>query len=183
MSIHLETDRLILRDWKDEDRAPFARMNSDYMIMEYFPRRLNEKESDHLIEKFQKHIDTHGYGAYAVGIKETGEFIGFVGLLKVEIDVPFAPAVEIAWRLDYGQWGKGYATEAGMAVLEEGFGKHKLGEIVGYAVHDNNRAIKVMEKFGMRRDPEGDFRYPHLSADHPLGGFVLYRLPKKQFKG
>lgn len=178
---YLETDRLILRDWKEEDLPSFARMNNDPMIMEFFPRRLTEKDSERLVERFQKHIDEHGFGLYAVESKKTKSFMGFTGLQNIEIKVPFAPAVEIAWRLDYEYWGKGYGTEAAQRVLGHGFEGLKLKEIVGYAVYDNMRAISLMEKLGMKRDTGGDFTYPNLSKDHPLGNFVLYRIAKKQF--
>lgn len=179
---YLETDRLILRDWKDEDRALFARMNADAIIMEYFPRRLNENDTNHLVDKFQEHFKKYGFGPYALESKKTGEFIGFAGLHHVEFNAPFTPAVEIAWRLDYEYWGKGYATEASQAVLDHAFSQLKLKEIVAFAVHDNERAIHVMEKIGMKRDPEGDFDYPHLHASSPLGKFVLYRIAKKSKK-
>lgn len=180
---YLETDRLILRAWKDEDKQPFARMNADAVIMEYFPRRLGEKESDHLVDKFEKYFETYGYGPYALEDKKTGQFIGFAGLHHVEMNVPFAPAVEIAWRLDYEYWGKGYATEASQGVLKHAFTKLNLDEVVAFAGHDNERAIHVMEKIGMKRDPKGDFDYPNLPASSPLGKFVLFRIKKKDFVG
>ncbi|MGB4106426.1 MAG: GNAT family N-acetyltransferase [Alphaproteobacteria bacterium] len=180
MKKHIETERLILREWKEEDKKSFARINNDPMIMEFFPRRLTEQDSDRLIDRFQKHFETHGFGFYAVEMKKTGEFMGFAGLQNVEMDVPFTPAVEIAWRLDYEYWGKGYGTEAARAVLDHAFGKLKLKEVVAYAVHDNSRAIKLIEKIGMKRDPDGDFDYPSLAKGHPLGRFVLYRVTKKQ---
>lgn len=178
----LTTERLKLRHWQKDDRAPFARMNADHLIMEYFPRKLDEKASNNLVDRFQKHIDTFGFGPYALEVAATGEFIGFVGLHKVELKVPFAPAVEIAWRLDYGAWGKGYATEAAHAVIRQGFEDKGLKEIVAFAVHDNSRALHIMEKLGMARDAKGDFDYPGLKKDHPLGRFVLYRLAKKAYQ-
>lgn len=182
MTKHIETERLILREWKEDDKKSFARINNDPMIMEFFPRRLTEKDSNHLVDKFQKHFKDHGYGFYAVEMKETGEFMGFAGLQRVEMDVPFRGAVEIAWRLDYEYWGKGYGTEVAAAVLEHGFKKLKLKEIVGYAVHDNSRAIKLMEKLGMVRDAKGDFEYPNLPEGSALGGFVFYRINSKQYQ-
>lgn len=179
MTTQLETDRLILREWKDEDRAPFARMNGDPMIMEYMPRPLDEKASNRLVDRFGKHFREHGYGLYACERKEDGAFMGFVGLENVAIDVPFKPAVEIAWRLDYEFWGKGYATEAAERVLDHAFDKLKLKEVVAFCVYDNTRAIHIMEKLGMTRDKKGDFDYPGLREDHPLGDFVLYRLSRK----
>lgn len=181
-NVHLRTDRLVLREWEEADRAPFASINADPMIMEYFPRRLDEQASGRLVERFQKHFKKHGYGMYALELRDTGEFIGFVGLEQVDEKFAVAPAVEIAWRIDYGHWGKGYATEAARAVLGHAFSKLGLNEVVAFAVHDNSRAIAVMENLGMVRDTQGDFEYPGLPKKHPLGQFVLYRIKKEDFE-
>ena len=178
----LETDRLILRAWEPDDRKVFARINADPLIMEYFPRVLDEAASNRLVDRFEQHFEKHGFGFYALALQETGEFIGFVGLSHVDFDAPFTPAVEIAWRLDYAYWGKGYATEAASAVLEHAFGPLGLTEVVAYAVHDNTRAIHIMEKLGFVLDPKGNFDHPAWGKDHALGHFVLYRLSKKNFK-
>lgn len=180
--IQLETDRLILREWNPEDREPFARMNADAMVMEFLPRLLDPPASDKLVERFKAHFKRHGYGPFALELKETGEFMGFVGLRQVEFDAPFTPAVEIAWRLSYDFWGKGYATEAAQRVLQYGFEDLKLKEIVSFTVHDNSRTLHIMEKIGMKRDEKGDFDYPGLAKGHPLGRFVLYRLKVKDFQ-
>ncbi len=173
-----ETERIIFRQWKDEDREPFARMNADPLVMEYLPRHLDEKASNHLIDKFQAHFDKHGYGLYALERKEDAAFMGFTGLNTVEFTAPFTspkkPATEIAWRLDYEYWGKGYGSEAAKAVLDHGLKKLKLDEIVAFTVFDNARSIGLMEKIGMHRVEGGDFQYPKLAKDHPLGSFVLY---------
>ncbi len=181
MHMSIETERMILREWKDEDLDGFARINSDHLIMEYFPRRLDEKDTEKLVQRFRAHFKKYGYGFYAIELKATGQFIGFVGLGHVELEVPFAPAVEIAWRLDYESWGKGYATEAALAVLHYAFTELGLDEVVAYAVFDNRRSIHVMEKLGMKHDKKGDFMYPKLPEDSPLAKHVLYRLKKKDF--
>lgn len=178
MTTYIETERLILRDWQDSDQAPFARMNGDPLVMEFLPRHMDEKASNKLVKRFQDHFKKYGYGLFAVEIKESGEFAGFVGLHNVEFEAPFTPAVEIAWRLDYEYWGKGYGSEAAKAVLNYAFKTLKLKEVVAFTVHDNTRTIHVMEKIGMKRDPKGDFDYPALKKGHPLGRFVLYRMKK-----
>lgn len=177
----IETQRLILRQWQDEDRPHFARINADPLIMEYMPRLLPPADSDKLVERFKKHIKKHGYGMYAVERKEDGAFIGTVGLNNVEFKAAFTPAVEIAWRLDYGAWGHGYATEAARALIEYAFSELKLKEILSFTVHDNTASTHMMEKLGMTRDVKGDFDYPGMRKDHPLGKFVLYRLRQKDY--
>lgn len=179
MDTYIETDRMILRGWQEGDRAEFARMNGDPMIMQYLPRSLDQKASDHLVDKFQAHFEKHNYGLYALERKEDGAFMGFTGLNTVEFTASFTapknPATEIAWRLDYGFWGQGYGSEAARAVLDHGLGVLSLPEIVAFTVFDNKRSVSLMEKIGMARDAEHDFFYPTLPKYHPLGAFVLYR--------
>jgi len=179
MSVILETDRTYLREWQDSDREAFARMNGDPMIMEYLPRPLTEKDSDKLMDRFIKHLDKRGYGIYALERKEDGAFMGFTGLQRVPFKAGFTPATEIAWRLDYEFWGKGYASEAAAAVLAHGFNACELDEVVAFTVHDNTRSIGVMENIGMERVKGGDFDYPTLPKNHPLGSFILYCVLKK----
>lgn len=175
MTTHIKTERLALREWQDDDREPFARMNGDPLVMQYLPRSLDEGASNKLVDRFQAHFKKHGYGLYAVEVVETGQFAGFVGLNNVTFKAPFVPATEIAWRLDYEFWGKGYGSEAAEAVIAHGLSTLSLKEIVSFTVHDNTRSIHLMEKIGLKRDEDGDFDYPTLRKGHPLGSFVLYR--------
>ncbi|NCT40412.1 MAG: GNAT family N-acetyltransferase [Alphaproteobacteria bacterium] len=176
MSKILETDRIILREWQDKDRAPFARMNADPVIMEYLPRSLTEADSNKLVDRFIKHYDKNGYGIYVLERKEDGAFMGATGLQDVPFKAAFTPAIEIAWRLDYDFWGKGYASEAAAGVLKHGLEDHGMDEIVAFTVFDNKRSIGVMEKIGMKKVKGGEFQYPTLPKDHPLGSFVLYHV-------
>lgn len=178
MSILFETERIVMREWKDEDRKPFARMNADPMIMEFLPRPLTEGDSDKLVDRFIKHFDKYGYGLYVLERKEDEAFMGFTGLQRVPFKADFTPATEIAWRLDYEYWGKGYASEAAAAVLGHGFNELELDEVVAFTVFDNKRSIGLMEKIGMEKVEGGAFDYPTLPKDHPLGSFVLYAANK-----
>jgi RimJ/RimL family protein N-acetyltransferase len=177
----LETERLVLREWDDGDRESFARMNADPMVMEFMPRLLSHEDSDRLLDRFKDHFKKHGYGLYVLERKKDGEFLGFVGLNNVDPKMPFAPAVEIAWRLGHEHWGHGYATEAAQRVLEYGFEELGLKEIVSFTVHDHSNSVHIMEKLGLTRDPKGDFEYPGLPKGHPLGRFVLYRIKAGEF--
>ncbi|MGB6855412.1 MAG: GNAT family N-acetyltransferase, partial [Terracidiphilus sp.] len=66
MQSSLQTDRLLLRRWRDSDRLPFQTMNADPRVMEFFPSRLSPAESDALIDRAQAHFDRHGFGPFAV---------------------------------------------------------------------------------------------------------------------
>lgn len=171
----LETPRLILREWRDDDREPFAALNADPQVMAYFPKRLSRAESDAVVARIRRHFETYGYGAWAVEVKNGPSFIGLVGLLHADPALPFSPAVEIAWRLAAAAWGQGYASEAAERCLAYGFNDLRVQEIVAFTVPANQRSRRVMERIGMRRDPSGDFDHPALAPGHPLRRHVLYR--------
>jgi RimJ/RimL family protein N-acetyltransferase len=173
--IHIETERLVLREWVDADLESFARMNADPVVMEHLPRVLGLPSSKRHMAAFQAHFDKHGYGLYVLERKEDGEFVGFVGLDHVDFKAKFTPAVELAWRLDYEYWGQGYASEAARAVLAHAKDTLKLKSVVAFTVSDNSRTIALMDKLGMAYQEGQDFDYPALKKGHPLGRFVLYR--------
>jgi RimJ/RimL family protein N-acetyltransferase len=172
----IRTERLLLRRWRDADRAPFAAMNADPRVMEHFPALLSPHESDARVEHICAHFDRHGYGAWAVEIPGVTHFAGFVGLTVPQFEAHFTPAVEIGWRLAAEHWGRGYATEGARAALDFGFTHLKLAEIVSFTVPANTRSRRVMEKLGMTHDPREDFDHPNVADGHPLKRHVLYRI-------
>ncbi len=175
----LKTTRLILRPWKEEDFEPFAKLNADPRVMEYFPETLFRAESDRLAEKLKKHIEEKGWGLWAVEVPGVSEFIGFIGLNETVFPAHFTPAVEVGWRLAFDYWGKGYATEGAKAALDFGFNTLGLDEIVSFTSALNIRSHKVMEKIGMAKDSRNDFNHPNVPVGSPLKPHVLYRLTTK----
>lgn len=165
----------MLRRWYTEDLAPFARLNADPEVMALLPSTLSGPESDELAAVAERCFESHGYGPWAVGVLRGPAFIGCVGISPADTRLPFAPAVEIGWRLSKAQWGKGYAIEAARASSEHGFSRG-LHEIVSFTTVGNRRSRAVMERLGMRRDHEGDFEHPALPPGHHLRHHVLYRL-------
>ena len=169
MTAALRTTRLLLRQWRDDDVAPFAELSADPAVMEYLvplPGWVARKRA---------HWEEYGFGQWVVEIPGEASFIGVVGLETVSYAAHFTPAVEAAWRLTRAHWGKGYATEAARAALDYGFGQLGLEEIVAITVPDNWRSHRVMERLGMSRSPEDDFDHPRL-PEGPLKRHVLYRL-------
>ena len=173
----LRTERLVLRRWRDRDRAPFASLNGDPFVMEHFPGTLTRAESDLLIERIEDCFRENGYGAWAVELPGEIPLAGFVGLWpQTDERLAFAPAVEIGWRLNRVSWGRGIATEAARAALAFGLGEIGLEEIVSFTTAANRRSRAVMERLGMTRDPVEDFLHPGLDPGHPLAPHVLYRI-------
>lgn len=173
----LATTRLILRRWRDEDRDPFAGLNADPEVMEYFVAPLSREESDDFVDRIERHFDQTGWGLWAVEVRESGEFAGYVGLWPPS----WQPALtEVGWRLAKRHWGCGYATEAASAAVQDGFDRLGLDEIVSFTATTNVRSQRVMEKIGMTRDEGGDFDHPNVPADSPIRPHVLYRLGRKR---
>jgi len=172
----LETSRLLLRRFVEEDREPFARINADPRVMEFMPACLSRHESDLLIDQLEDHFRKLNFGLYAVELRETRAFIGFLGLATPRFEAHFTPCVEIGWRLSADHWGRGLATEGARAVARHAFEVLRLDALVSFTAPANIRSRRVMEKIGMIHDPSGDFDYPGLPEGHPLRRHVLYRL-------
>jgi RimJ/RimL family protein N-acetyltransferase len=176
----IETQRLLLREWRADDREAFARINADARVMEFYPARLTRAESDAAFERIAEHWRTHGYGLYAAELRgdsrDNARFIGYIGLARPGFEIDFTPCVEIGWRLGADYWGRGLATEGAVAVAEHALGALGLDEIVSFTVPANLRSRRVMEKIGMTHDPRDDFDHPNLPEGHPLRRHVLYRM-------
>ena len=178
----LTTARLRLRQWREEDLAPFAALNADPQVMEFFPKVLTRAESDAVAGRIRDHFVRHGFGLWAVEVRGAADFVGFVGLAVPSFDAHFTPCVEIGWRLAREHWGHGYATEAATAALAFGFVDRALEEIVAFTVPANIPSRRVMGRLGMRRLPADDFEHPAIADGHPLRSHVLYRLRRADWK-
>ncbi len=174
----IETERLILRAWKDEDLLPFARLNADPLVMEHFPNTLTLEQTKTMIETLKKRFETDGFSFFAVELKSSGEFIGMTGLNKPAYQTPFTPCVEVGWRIAKEFWNKGYATEAAKASLDYGFNVLGLDRIASFTAVENIKSQRIMEKIGMTRDLNGDFDHPNVPQGHRLTRHVLYWISK-----
>ncbi|MEU4405968.1 GNAT family N-acetyltransferase [Streptosporangium sp. NPDC023963] len=172
----METERLIMRRWREDDREPFGALNADPEVMEHFPAPLTRSQSDAMVDRIELAFDEHGYGLWALEVRETGRFIGFTGLAWQRFEAPFTPALEVGWRLARHAWGHGYAVEAAGRAVAEGFAVAGVDEIVSMTTRRNARSRAVMERLGMTRDPSCDFDHPAVPSSHPLRPHVLYRL-------
>ncbi len=176
----LTTERLVLRDWRDEDLPAFRSLNLDREVRRYFPGLLMPYESDASATRIRHFLSENGWGLWAVEERGGAPFLGFVGLNRPGF-APFTHSVEIGWRLSRNAWGHGYATEAARAALAHGFTALGLDEIVAFTVPTNVPSRRVMDRLSMVQDEAGTFEHPRIDEGHPLRTHVLYRLSHERW--
>jgi RimJ/RimL family protein N-acetyltransferase len=178
--IEPETNRLRLRQWRPQDHEPFAMLNADPEVMEFFPAPLSRSESDALANRIEQSIASRGWGLWAAELRESGEFIGFVGLEQPSPAIPYSPCVEVGWRLARPFWGRGLATEAARTALRTGFESIGLPYIFSFTSILNARSRAVMMRLGMVAEPE-TFEHPNVPEGHPLREHLAYRLTRAEW--
>ncbi len=178
----LETNRLILRLWQEDDFEPLAALSADPRVMAHYPKTLTRSEVGVFFDRIRAHQGSYGYGLYAVERKDQPGCIGYIGLLTTDFSADFTPATEIGWRLAFDHWGQGFATEGAKAVLAYGFSELHLPEIVSFTAMGNVASCRVMEKIGLVRNVSDDFDHPNLPEGHSLRRHVLYRLSDQSWR-
>lgn len=168
----LETPRLLLRQWRDDDYDSFVAMDGDAHVREFLLPRDDPSASITLANRCRAGIAERGWGFWALETKADGAFIGFAGLSIPGVALPFSPCVEIGWRLAFPAWGRGYATEAATEALRFGFDRLGLERIVAFTANGNVRSRRVMERLGMKY--VGAFDHPSLPVGSPLRGHCWY---------
>jgi len=174
----LITGRLILRRWRDADIAPFAAIHADPEVAQWLgaPPATPDLAQDY-IARIEAHIDNHAFGFWAVERRDDGALIGMCGLRRIDLpEHPLLSCVEIGWRQARHAWGSGLMTEAGRAVLNDGFIRHGLDEVVSFTAEHNQRSRRVMDRLGLRRESARDFDHPALPHGHPLRRHIVYTL-------
>ena len=179
----IETERLILRQWREADREAYAALNADPEVMAHFPAALTRAQSDAAIDRQMTAIPRDGYGNWALERRADGALLGHVGLNATTPDLPFGGAPEIGWRLARHAWGSGYASEAASAALTYGFARLGLAEIVSFTTTTTNAASEaVMKRIGLVRALERDFDHPALPRGHRLERHIVYALTGDEWR-
>ncbi|HHG8515334.1 TPA: GNAT family N-acetyltransferase [Legionella pneumophila] len=177
----LETERLFLRTFQENDVGSLIAISQDEKVMQFFPTIPTREEIIAFIDRIITHQEEKNFSLYAAEIKNTGEMIGFVGLFTATLQAHFTPAIEIGWRLSSKHWNQGYATEAAKAVLDYAFRKLDLDEVVSFTSALNKPSIRVMQKIGLHTNSEDNFDNPKVPSGNPLMGHVLYRLKRSEY--
>jgi RimJ/RimL family protein N-acetyltransferase len=181
--LQLETPRLLLSRWQEADRAPFAQMNADPVVMHYFEAPMTREQSDEAIDRYLAAFDRDGFSFFAATLRDTGAFAGTIGLQIMRDAVPNLPqpAVEIGWRLTQSAQGKGLAIEGARTIVDFAFNQLALNEVVAITALPNRASRRVMEKLGMTHRPELDFDHPRVQAGHQYQRHTLYSLHNSKF--
>lgn len=174
-----------MRTWRDEDLAALVALNADAEVMRFLGGvNASTADAEAMLGRLTAHWQTHGFGVWAVERRdanaESGAFIGFAGIAVPRWEAAnITPCVEIMWRFAPAAWGRGLATEAASAALDDGFAQHAFAEVLSFTVQPNARSWRVMERLGMRRSPADDFDHPFVANGDPLRRHVVYRITRE----
>lgn len=175
----IETERLILRDWRDADRAPFAAMSADPEVMRHLDGPIDATASDAVIDRLQAHGTRDGLTFWAIERRADGAFLGFCGLRRGgHPDTPVGHELEIGWRLARPFWGQGYAREAAEASIAHGWGVASDPRIAAWTVPANTASWGLMKRLGMTHRAELDFDHPRFADGHPLRRHLVYTIER-----
>lgn len=175
----IDTARLILRPWREADRAPFLAMCQSPAVMRHLGDPLDQEQVDAAIARMDGYQAAHGYCFWAIERRADAAFLGFCGLKPGTIGT-IAGEIEIGWRLREDAWGQGYAKEAALASLDWGWAHLDAPRIAAITVPANTASWGLMERVGMVRRPEMDFGHSAFTEDHPLHRHIAYTIDRPQ---
>jgi RimJ/RimL family protein N-acetyltransferase len=172
----IETERLILRGWRDSDVAPFHAMGQDPEVMLFLGPPSTPEQSAAVVDRQNAILAEHGYCFWALEAKSDGAFLGFCGVKPGVPDTPIAGQPEIGWRLARAYWGQGYAREAAEAALAWMWVNTDVPLVAAITVPANRNSWGLMERLGMTRYADDDFDHPALAPGDPLRRHLVYRI-------
>lgn len=173
----IATARLILRDWRNDDRVPFNAMCRDPQVMEHLGPLQSQAESDAGIARLSGVQASHGHTFWAIERRDDAQFLGFCGLKIAPENIPgIEGAIEIGWRLRRDAWGLGYAREAAQASLEWGWAKLAVDRIIAITTPGNSRSWGLMQRLGMTQRDDLNFDHPTLAVDDTLRPHITYEI-------
>jgi RimJ/RimL family protein N-acetyltransferase len=172
----IETERLLLRSWREADREAFVGMVTDPEVGVWLGGARTREQALADFDRMRAFWSEHGYGQLAAVRKADERLVGRVGVRRQppEWKHPMMGEVEIGWMLARGAWGHGYATEAAAAVLPWGFKTLATPTIYSWTAATNHRSEAIMRRIGMTRAANRDFVHPDLAESDPLRPHIVY---------
>ncbi|WP_265561851.1 GNAT family N-acetyltransferase [Sphingomicrobium arenosum] len=155
MAFRLETERLVMRDWRSEDCRDFYAVMNTPAVMRWIGGPQAYEDWEQAFERLQGYSRDFGHTFWLLERKADGKLLGFCGLKRLNYDgAPNLGMPEIGWRLRESAWGQGYAGEAARASLDLAFDRFGYSEVTAVTVSDNAPSWRLMERLGMRERPE-----------------------------
>ncbi len=177
-----DTERLILRDWREDDWPRFFEGTNTPAVMRWLGGVLDEEGMVAQCARVEASAERNGFCFWALECKTDGEILGFCGLKRADAPAStVTDAVEVGWRLREDAWGQGYAKEAACAALDLAFERFGAEEVVALTVAENEGSWGLMKRLGMRRREELD--YPDPRYDPPWRDTVVYSISRDEWHG
>ncbi|AWW73183.1 GNAT family N-acetyltransferase [Erythrobacter sp. KY5] len=174
-----ETDRLVLRDWREEDWEPFFEGTNTPAVMQWLGGLLDDERKSDVRARLERYQSDFGHTFWVVERKEDGAILGFCGLKRcTDENGPFGE-MEAGWRLREDAWGKGYAKEAARAAIDIGFTKFGADPIIALTVEGNAASWGLMVRLGMERRRDLDFEDALWS--HGYGPVIVHAITREQW--
>lgn len=173
----IETPRLRLRDWREEDIEPFVRHTNTPAVMRWLGGVKPEEEARQIVvDRLVRWQRERGFTFWVVERKADGEPLGFCGLKIADTaGSPIVGEVEVGWRLREDSWGQGYAREAAAASLDFAFDRLEAARVVAVTYFQNEPSWRLMERLGMRRDEALGYDDPRFPELNPTLVYVIDR--------
>ncbi|MFM5906408.1 MAG: GNAT family N-acetyltransferase [Novosphingobium sp.] len=176
----IETERLILRDWRDSDWQPFFEGSNTPAVMRWLGGVMDDDKQARQRERLEGYSRDNGHTFWAVERKDDGALLGFCGIKRANLPGGPQGDFEAGWRLREDAWGKGYAREGAQASLRHAFTRLDAPHVIALTVPGNSASWGLMERLGMERRPDIDFT--DFASNPDDGKVIAYRLARSAWE-
>src|SRR5687768_2865008 len=177
----IETERLILRDWRDGDEALLHRHCNTEAVMRWLGGVQPFEKMKDAVARLVSYREDYGHTFWAVDRKADGEFLGFCGLKRANgFESSVTGEIEIGWRLREDAWGRGYAKEGALASLDFAFERLGAPRVVALTIAENQASRGLMKRLGMRRRADLDYTDPEWPAG--MNPVIVYELTREDWE-
>ena len=171
-----ETERLVLRDWREADWPRFWDATNTPAVMRWLGGVAGEVKREAAQQRLLSYREEYGHTFWCVERKADGEVLGFCGLKRSNQAGGPTGLMEVGWRLREDAWGQGYAKEAAAASLDLAFDRFDADEVVAFTVNGNTASWGLMKRLGMRRREDLDF--PNGDFDDADPVIIVYSIAR-----
>lgn len=175
-----ETDRLILRDWREDDWPRFWDGTNTHAVMRWLGGVCDAGKRAAAQDRLLSYRRDHGHTFWVVERKDDGAILGFCGLKRCNQAGGPLGMMEIGWRLREDAWGQGFAREAATASLDLAFERFDADEAVALTVKRNTASWGLMKRLGMSRRKDLDFANDEFDREDPT--VIVYSITANEWQ-